>query len=742
MSPSQAERNLLFSETERLSIMRFRAYRQLENSDCGITCIRMIARHYGKSIPLKHLRSLADISKLGISVKDIIDGFHSIRMEAAAVRISIDDIYRMPCPAIIYWQQRHFVVVYDINPKKKVFHIADPADGKMRFTEKEFCEYWLNGNDRGIAVVAEPMDDFDNQRFEETNTIKGLFNLVWKELTGHKPAFIKIILLSLICMGADLLSPLLLQQTVDEGIALRDISLVWMLVLGQLAVFLGNAASSNFLEYLLIKLSLSLNLEMLRKYLGRLIGFPLSFFDRKAPSELIQKVDDQSRIKDFLLQIPQTTFFMVLNLLVFSGLLIYYNPFIFLFFLGMTLAEVAWTVLFLRPRRGIDYAFFTNAAENRNHIYELVNGMTEIKTNNAQNAKIGKWEKTQKKINRLSLKSTLMNMGMNGGQNLIARLKEITITGICATLVIQDQLTIGAMMTVSYIVGRLSSPFRSLISTIGSVQDAAISYERLDEVLNDDTEPNGNAKYTAPLIEFRNVSFKYPGSSSPFVIDDLSLLIEPGKTTAIVGESGCGKTTLIKLMLGFYIPQCGSLRLSGTDVATLDRDDWLRHCGVVMQSGYIFSDTIKANVSLADDDADLRRVKEAIETAGLTEFIEKLPMGYNTRIGPTGMELSGGQKQRLLIARAVYRHPDILFLDEATSSLDATNERAITERLLRLHQGKTLIIAAHRLSTVKNADRILFMKEGRITESGTHAELVALGGEYFRLVSNQLELSV
>ena len=722
--------------------MRFRAYRQLENSDCGITCIRMIARHYGKRIPLKHLRSLADISKLGISVKDIIDGFHSIRMEAAAVRISVADIYRMPCPAIIYWQQRHFVVVYEIDPKRKIFHIADPAEGKMKLTEEEFCNYWLNGNERGIVIVAEPMDDFDSQKFVKSNTIKGLLSLVWKELTRHKSAFFWIIFLSLICMGADLLAPLLLQQTVDEGIALRDISLVWMLVLGQLAVFLGNAASSNFLEYLLIKLGLSLNIEMLHKYLGRLISFPLSFFDRKAASELIQKIDDQSRIKDFLLQIPQTVFFMLLNLLIFSGLLIYYNPFIFIFFLAMTLGEVAWTTLFLRPRRGIDYAFFTQAAENRNHVYELVNGMTEIKTNNAQHSKLGKWEDTQKRINRLSLKSTLMSMGMNGGQNLIARLKELTITGICATLVINDQLTIGAMMTVGYIVGRLSSPFRSLISTIGSVQDAAISYERLDEVLNEDTERNGSAKYSAPLIQFRNAGFKYPGSSSPFVIDGLSLEIEPGKTTAIVGESGCGKTTLIKLMLGFYIPQRGTLSLSGTDVAALDRDDWLRHCGVVMQSGYIFSDTIKANVSLSEDDADMERVKEAVGTAGLTDFIEKLPMGYNTRIGPTGMELSGGQKQRLLIARAVYKRPEILFLDEATSSLDATNERAITERLLKLHKGKTLIIAAHRLSTVKNADRILFMKDGKITESGTHSELVALRGEYFRLVGNQLELSV
>ncbi len=724
--------------------MRFRAYRQLQSCDCGITCIRMIARHYGQKIAPATLRKLIDTGKLGVSVKEITEGLKAIRMDAAPVRISTDEIYRMPCPAIVWWKQNHFVVVYDIDPKKGIFRIADPAEGKIRLREKEFNEYWLSGHDKGIAIVAEPAAGFESQKYPKANIARGLWLLIKGELKRHKMAFGGVILLSMICMAADLAMPLLLQQTVDEGIALRDIGLVWMLVLGQLGVFLGNAVSSNAVQLMMMRLGLSLNISMLRQYLGRLVRFPLSFFDRRPASELIQKVNDQSRIKDFLLQIPQTTFFTLLNMTVFSALLIYYNPVIFLFFLSMTLIEVSWTTLFIRPRRGIDYAYFGLAAENHNHIYELINGMTEIKTNNAQSAKIDHWEETQAKINRLSVKSALLNMGMNGGQNLVARLKEICITGICATYVIDGSLTLGAMMTVGFITGHLSAPFRNLIASISSVQDALMSYERLDEVLNNDEGAGkGDKPFTHPAISLRHVSFKYPGAASPMVLNDLSIDIPVGSTTAIVGESGCGKTTLIKLMLGFYIPQQGELMLSNTDVRDIDRDQWLTHCGVVMQSGYIFSDSVAANISLSSDSApDMDAIRQAAKAAGIDDFINSLPMGYNTRIGQSGMDLSGGQKQRLLIARAIFRQPDILFLDEATSSLDACNERTITQNILSIQKGKTLIIAAHRLSTVKNADCILFMKEGKITERGTHSELISLKGDYYRLVNNQLELSI
>lgn len=719
----------------------FRAYRQLERSDCGITCIRMIARHYGKKVPTSALRKLTETSKLGVSLKDLNDTFKAIGMNSAASRITGEDLFRMPCPAIVYWRQQHFVVLYEIDEKRKIFKIADPERGKLKFSEEEFSSFWRGDSEKGIVIVAEPDETFESRKFESESTLRGLFDLVWKELTHRRKSFMLILLLSALCMGADLLVPILMQNTVDDGIAGKDIGLVWMFIAGQFMVFLGNAVASNGIQYLMAKVSLGLNLEMTRSYLGKLIRFPLSFFDTKVPADLIQKLDDQSRIKDFVMQMPSSTLFVAIALFVYSGLMIWYNGWLFLFFLFMTCMEIGWTMLFMSQRKGLDYSYFSEMATNRNNVQELINGMMEIKAGGAQKSRLDKWETTQNSLINLSLKSRIISIAMSGGQSLIARIKEIVITGICATLVIKGGMTFGEMLTVGYIVGRLSGPFHNIITMISSTQDARISYERLEEVLNDNNDPQGGESFRSPQICMRDLSFRYPGTSNPFVIKDLTLDIRPGQTTAIVGESGCGKTTLIKLMLGFYVPQKGSLILSETDIRELDRDSWLNHCSIVMQSGYMFSDTIEGNIALSSDNIDSVRVREMTDIVGLTSFIDSLPMGFKTIIGPSGIELSGGQKQRLLIARALYKGPDILFLDEATSSLDATNERLITERINDIQKGKTLVIAAHRLSTVKNADRILFMENGKIVEDGTHRELLDLKGKYYTLVSNQLELS-
>ncbi len=720
---------------------RFVSYRQLESSDCGLTCVRMIARHYGKKIPLKALRQLAETTKLGVSLKDFTDSFNSIGMVNAVLRITENDMRKLPFPAIVYWRQRHFVVLYHYDSKKDRYYVADPSGGKIRFESEEFMRYWKGDSDKGLVVIAEPGEKFDQLSFPKPTIFKGLFRTVATEIRKHRKAFLYIILLSLFCMGADLAAPLLLQSTVDQGIALRDIGLVWMLIGGQLAIYLGNTVSSNVVQYLMMKLGLQVNLDMTRRYLKRLISFPLSFFDRKASSDLIQKLDDQTRLKNLLLQIPSSSLLIILNLLVFSGLLIWYNKWLFVFFICVTALEIGWTLIFLGRRRNLDYETFTRSSENRNNIYELINGMTEIKTSGAQHSRLSNWEKIQNRLIELSKKSWFLSTAMGGGQGLLARIKEISITGICATLVIKGNLTFGEMLTVGYIVGRLSGPFQNIISMFGQIQDAKISYERLDEVLNDNPEPGGAKKFKKDSIEFKGVSFRYPGKGNPYVIKDMHLTLNPGSTTAIVGESGCGKSTLIKLMLGFYIPQKGTLSLSNIDIKDLDRDSWLEQCGVVMQSGYIFSDTIASNISLSSEDTDLDKVRKVIEIVGLSSFIESLPMGLNTRIGTTGVELSGGQKQRILIARALYKNPEILFLDEATSSLDAFNERRISEKIQELQKGKTLIIAAHRLSTVKNADRILFMEAGKIVEEGTHEELISRKGKYYELVSNQLELA-
>ncbi|MBD5349249.1 MAG: peptidase domain-containing ABC transporter [Bacteroides sp.] len=719
----------------------FKTYRQLERSDCGITCIRMIARHYGKKISNLTLRRLVETNKLGISLKDLTDTLSKIGMKSAALRITGQDIYRMPCPAIVYWRQQHFVVVYDIDLRRKIFKVADPELGKLRFEEEEFLKYWCGDGEKGIVVVAEPGDDFHKKAYDKKSSLNGLLKLVSLEISKRKRSFLYIILLLSLCMGADILVPLMMQNTVDEGIGRHDIELVWLLIAGQFMVFLGNSAASNAIEYLMSKVGLGVNKDMTQTYLRKIIRFPLSFFDSKNPADLIQKVYDQSRIKDFVMQIPSSTLFVILNMIVFSGLLIWYNGWLFLFFLLLTCLEIGWTFIFMGKRRTLDFSYFSAAATDRNNIHELINGMMEIKASGAHRSRLHKWENTQNQLITLSLKSRLLNIGMSGGQSLIARVKEILITGLCATLVIKNKMTFGEMLTVSYVVGRLSGPFHNIIGMFSSTQDARISYERLEEVLSDNVDTQGDHNYSTPEIRMTNLSFRYAGSSNPYVLKDLSLTIRSGETTAIVGESGCGKTTLIKLMLGFYVPQKGNLYLSGHDIHSLNRDSWLNHCAIVMQSGYLFSDTIAANIALCSDNIDMERVINVARIVGMDTFIDSLPMDYRTLIGPTGIDLSGGQKQRLLIARALYKRPEILFLDEATSSLDARNERLITQRINQLQKGKTLIIAAHRLSTVKNADRILFMENGRIVEDGTHHQLIALKGRYYNLVSNQLELS-
>lgn len=726
---------------------RITAYKQLEYSDCGITCIRIIAKYYGKDIPHRVLRSLSDSSRIGISLSDIVNCTKTIGLDTASVLVNTEEIYRMPLPAILHWEQNHYVVLYKIDIKRKKFYIADPAQGKISFQDCDFFDYWKGNNKRGIALLLSPSQSFYEKKYQDTHRSKiGLWHLLKSSLLRYRASFLFVMLLTSIAVVADVALPMVFRRTIDEGIENNDIGLVWMLILSQLGIFFGSYIANIITEFVLTKLGLKISIKLINEYLVKLVKMPISFFDRKINPDLIQKIDDQNRIKNFLVSMPDTVFFTFVNLIVFSGLLIYYNYIIFTIVVVGTLLAYFWVMLFSRKRKELDYSYFTCSSMNRNNVYELINGMSEIKINNAQHNRVSIWNSVQEKINKLSIQSALLEMTINSGNTLISRLKDLSITGICATLVIQEQMTLGTMMTISYIVGQLARPISNIINSITTIQDASISYDRLDEVINSeesiDTPPsmNSNIIEKSFTLNFNNVSFKYPGSFSPFVLKDLSTSIPHNKVTAIVGASGSGKSTLIKLMLGFYSPQHGKICVGDQDLSGVNNDVWLEHCGVVMQAGYIFSGTVLDNIALSAATPNLEKAKEAAAIACIDSFIENLPMGYNTKIGINGIELSGGQKQRLYIARAIYKNPDLLFLDEATSSLDANNESTIIHNLVRYYKNKTVVISAHRLSTVKNADKIIYIEGGKIIEEGTHCELLSMKGRYYTLVKNQLEL--
>lgn len=719
---------------------RIKCFQQLEHADCGIACIRIIVHYYGKNIPLNTLRELCDISRIGITIRDILHCTQALGFNSCVTKVTMDEVKRMPLPAILYWEQKHFVVLYKIDNNK--YYVADPGEGKIIFGEVEFKRFWQSKNDYGIAVVMDPTPSFFSAQYgHEEKRGLGLFKLMRRAILSNRRDFFFVTLLTTIAMLADMLLPMMLQHTIDDGITGKNLHLIWLLIMGQFCIFLGNFTANSITDILLTRVGLKIFISMINEYLKKLIFLPISFYDRKVKSDLIQKLDDHQRIKSFLVNMPETIFLTAINLIAFSTMMVYYNSLIFFIFVVSTLIGILWTRLFLQKRKVIDYSLFSYTSENRNNVYELIYGMAEIKINNAQETRVVIWNEIQEKINRLSIKAAILGLYIRGGNTLIYRLKDILITGLCATFVVKGQMTLGIMMTINYIAGRLSVPFSNIVNSISNIQDASMSYERIQDIntqptdiLEDDREITSNVGD----IILKDISFKYPGSFSPFIFSHLNVSIPQGKTTAIVGESGCGKTTLLKLLLGFYKPQSGGVYIGASNIQEIGEKQWLSKCSAVMQDGYIFTGPIIDNIALADKEPDIERVRNASQIACIDEFINKLPMGYYTKIGVTGLELSGGQKQRLFIARAIYKQADFIFLDEATSSLDANNERTIVQNLKKIGKKRTVVIAAHRLSTIRHADKIIYMDSGIVREQGTHEELIALKGYYYQLVRNQM----
>ncbi len=719
---------------------RFKAYRQVEENDCASTCLKMIAYHYGCYLSDKDIRARIEPSRLGVSIKDLCVGLKSFGIESYPIIVGLENVKTIPCPAILFFKEGHFVVLYSVSKDKTKFHIADPAKGKITLSYSDLENYWCE-NGKGIAILTNPGTDFEQRKSERRTSLWIDFYKSYKSyLLNVKGSLFFIVALSIICLFAELLIPFVFKRTIDDGLQLGNINVVWGCICFQLAIFIGSLISSNLITIVIGFLGIRLNRGMIFRYLTRLLNKGIRFFDTKSPADLIQKMNDQRRIKDFLLSFPNTFFLDILSVIVFSVVLIYFNPLIFVVFTVIATFELLWNVSFLKRRHTIDYLYFGEAAKNGNIIQEVLMGINEIVLNNAQDKTVNQWSESQSRLDEVSKKSLRLNTVNTGGSSIISYLKGLVVTGICATMVVAEELSLGSMMTIGYLIGRLSSPFASLANSVRQIQDIHISHQRLSDVLEDSSCHNGEETPLDGSIKLRNVWFKYAGTNK-YVIKNINLDIKEGQTVALVGESGCGKTTLIKLMLGLYAPDNGVVKLGGVLHESCNLKEWSSISSAVMQNGYIFSDSVLGNIAIADDRPDVGLANEVLNAVGLMDFINSLPMGINTRIGRTGLDLSGGQKQRLLIARALYRNPKILFLDEATSSLDASNEMIIHRTLTKYNRRRTVIIAAHRLSTVKNADRIIVIKDGEIIEEGTHDELISINGEYHTLVCNQLSLS-
>lgn len=721
---------------------------QHDKKDCGAACLAMISNYYGKRYSLDYLRNISFVTREGASLLGISEAAKKIGFNTTAVQLETNLLIKLNLPCILHWDKKHFVVLYKISKstisKKNYYYIADPRHGKIRLNEEIFSQSWISHEKTGVALLLSPSENFDSIASIQYQSLNLKFVLHY--LTPHKRKLLLTFLLLTLGSIITFILPFLTQNLIDKGVSAKNLNFIEMILLAQLTLFISSMFIDFIRNWLMLYVGTKINIKIISDFLSKVFKLPIKFFETKVVGDFNQRIQDQERIERFLSSQSLITLFSILTFSVFFSILWYYDYKILLTYLILTILSILWSVHFLKRRRFLDYIRFQQRSENQESVYEIINGITEMKLNQLEDYKRNEWENLQYRLFKINIKILRLDQLQISGFEFFNQLKNILVTFIAATFVIHEKMSLGQLLSVSYIVGQMNSPLNQLIGFFRSLQDAKLSLERLNEIQNQEEEENENeipvtrSNTSGQSIDLKNVSFQYEGNNSPHILKNINLKIPAGKITAIVGSSGSGKTTLMKVLLKFYESSAGTIYLNGTELSKISSKSLWKESGVVMQDGFIFSDTIERNITTGEAAIDYEKLDKAVKIANIHEFISSLPLGYKTKIGSSGNGISGGQKQRILIARAVYKNPHYIFFDEATSALDAENEKIIHDNLQTFFHGKTAIIIAHRLSTVKNADQIIVLKHGQIAEQGTHQQLVKNKSDYFNLVKNQLEL--
>lgn len=718
--------------------------------DCGAVCLQIISKYYGRYFSQQTMRELCHITRNGVSLRGVSDAAEAIGYRTIGAKLTWEQLQNdamLPC--IVHWNQSHFIVVYDIKKRhgRQTVCVSDPAEGLLEYPAELFLKSWIQitGQDakRGIALLLAPKPAFYQ---EEGDTEKRL--QLWDLLRYLRPYKKYVIQVAFAMLTASIISmifPFLTQSVVDTGIGTGNISFIAMILIAQLVLVIGQMANNMIRSWLMLHITTRISISLISDFLHKLMLLPIAFFDSKNIGDILQRIRDYSRIQSFLTGSLISTTMATVTFLIYGIIMSSFNAVILTVFVIGSIAYISWIQLFMKRRRKLDYMQFQEASSNQSNLIQLINGMQDIKLNNCERRKRWEWEHIQAKLFRISTRSLSLGQIQDIGGTLIDQTKNIIISFLAAEAVIKGDMTLGGMVALQYIIGQLNAPLQQFITFMQSLQDARMSMERMSEIHEKENEESFlDSKIQAipyeASINLQNVSYQYDGPRSPKVINNLTLHIPARQVTAIVGASGSGKTTLLKMLLGFYEPCEGGISLDGKPFANYSIHEWRKNCSVVMQDGFIFFDTIANNISISDENPDMTWIKSAARRANIDTFIESLPMGYNTKIGAEGHGLSTGQRQRILIARAIYKDAGYLFFDEATNSLDANNERFIMEQLQAFFRNKTVVIVAHRLSTVRNADNIVVLDKGHIVEQGRHEQLIACKGAYYELVKNQLEL--